>query len=229
MAADEQRQQVINALMELAADQDFLEIGLGDIAERAGVTLADLRADYDGKFAILSDFSSRIDQTVLAGDDPGMKSEPTRERLFDVFMRRFDALAPYRAALRRLIASAGRDPLLAAALNRIAIDSQRWTLASAGISYRGPLAAVTVLASAQALALAYAEALSVWIKDDDPGLAKTMAALDKALKRLERAARMLNRFESTLERITQPSQSRRRASSSRKQDRDGDANQTTIA
>jgi hypothetical protein len=34
---------------------------------------------------------------------------------------------------------------------------------------------------AQGLALLFAQVLRTWVKDDDPGLARTMAALDRAL------------------------------------------------
>ena len=37
---------------------------------------------------------------VLAGGDVDMAEEPARERLFDVLMRRLEALAPYKEAIR---------------------------------------------------------------------------------------------------------------------------------
>ena len=42
-----------------------------------------------------------------------------------------------------------------------------------------------VEAGAQALTLLYVRVLSVWSRDDDPGLARTMAALDRELARIE--------------------------------------------
>ena len=58
----------------------------------------------------------------------------TRERLFDLVMRRLDALAPYKAGLRRIAPVIRRDPLTMAALNRGAVNSWRYMLASAGIA-----------------------------------------------------------------------------------------------
>ena len=46
---------------------------------------------------------------------------------------------------------------------------------------------------AQGLALVWARVMRVWLDDEDPGLARTMAALDKRLREAERtvdAARM---------------------------------------
>ena len=37
------------------------------------------------------------------------------------------------------------------------------------------------------LGLTYASVFRVWLQDDDPGLARTMAALDRRLRRGERA------------------------------------------
>jgi hypothetical protein len=45
---------------------------------------------------------------------------------------------------------------------------------------------------AQVLALIWARVLRVWLHDDDPGLARTMAALDKGLREAERAAKRLD-------------------------------------
>ena len=56
-----------------------------------------------------------IDRTVLAGGDADMAEEPARERLFDVLMRRLEALAPYKDAVRSIMCSARRNPGLALA------------------------------------------------------------------------------------------------------------------
>jgi hypothetical protein len=54
-------------------------------------------------------------------------------------------------------------------------------LAAADISSSGPLG----LARAQGLAVLYSQVLATFVKDDDPGSARTMARLDRALSRGE--------------------------------------------
>ena len=103
--------------------------------------------------------------------------EPARERLFDVLMRRLEMLGPHREAVRSLLRSARRNPPLAFALNGLAIRSQQWMLTAAGIEASGPRG----LLRAQGLAVLFASVLRTWVHDDDPGLARTMAALDRAL------------------------------------------------
>jgi AcrR family transcriptional regulator len=176
------RDAFVDALMRLAARRDWDDIELADIAQEAGLTLADLRAAFPSKGAILGGLSRRIDMAVLKGDggEVGeLADEPPRERLFDVFMRRFDALAPYKTALRRISPALRRDPLAMLALNQGALNSQRFMLASAGISTEDGLGGLKL----QGAVLVFANAFETWLDDDDPGLAATMARLDKELKR----------------------------------------------
>jgi hypothetical protein len=128
---------------------------------------------------VLAGFSRRIDHIVLdaAGDD--LAGEPVKERLFDVLMRRLDALAPYKLGLEAISDWTRRDPLAASAINRVVINSMRFMLEAAGIESEGPVGAFKL----QGLALAWTRVLRVWFRDDDPGLASTMAELDRELTR----------------------------------------------
>jgi hypothetical protein len=103
-------------------------------------------------------------------------------------MRRLDALAPYKKAVRSVMCSARRDPGLAFALNAMAMRSQHWMLEAAGIRASGPRGALR----AQGAALMFARVLSVWIDDEDQGLDRTMATLDRGLKSAERWAAFLD-------------------------------------
>jgi hypothetical protein len=117
-----------------------------------------------------------------------MTEEPPRERLFDVLMRRLEVLAPHREAVRSLLRSARRSPPLALALNGLAVRSQQWMLTAAEINAAGPRGTIR----AQGLALLFGSVLSAWVRDDDPGLARTMAALDRALARGQRFSGFLD-------------------------------------
>jgi AcrR family transcriptional regulator len=190
MVTDKTRKRIIDALMALAGERDWQRIGLQAVAERAGIPLSQLRQAYDGRLAILADLARRTDEAVLAGLDPEMGEEAPRERLFDVLFARFEALAPYRAGLRGLAEGARRDPLLGLALNGIVVRSMAWMLTAAGIPATGPGGALR----AQGLALVWARVMRVWFDDDDPGLARTMAALDRRLREAERNVLRISRF-----------------------------------
>src|SRR2546423_2532426 len=182
------RERIIAAFMALLAEQPIERIDLTEIAKRAEVSLAELRGEFNTTLAILAAHMKEIDRAVLRGGASDMAQEPARERLFDVLMRRLETHAPYREAVRSLLRSAVRNPPLALALNGLAMQSQQWMLAAADISASGPKGMVR----AQGLALLYASVLRTWLDDTDPGLARTMAALDSALARGQRWSGMLD-------------------------------------
>ena len=182
------RDKIVEAFMALLAERRYDDIGFGDIATRAGVPLHRCRAEFDSPIAILAAQMREIDQKVLAADDADMAQESPRERLFDVLMRRFEALGPHKAAVRSLTRSARCNPLLALALNGLAARSQGWMLSAAGIDSSGLRGAMR----AQGLACLYADAMRTWLDDEDPGLARTMAALDRSLARGARWSRGLD-------------------------------------
>ena len=176
------RDKVVAAFLELLAERPFEEIGLSDIAARAGVSLAQLRDEFASTLAILAAHIKATDRAVLAADLSDMDEEPSRERLFDVLMRRLEVLAPHREAVRSLLRSARRNPPLAFALNGLATRSQQWMLTAADISAAGPKG----MLRAQGLAMLFSSVLRTWVDDEDPGHAPTMAALDRALGRGQR-------------------------------------------
>ncbi|HVD73838.1 MAG TPA: TetR/AcrR family transcriptional regulator [Xanthobacteraceae bacterium] len=183
-----ERDRIIDAFMALLAEKPIEQIGLAEIARGAGVSLSDLRGAFDSTLAILAAYVKQIDRAVLAGEDADMAEEPPRERLFDVLMRRIELLAPHKAAVRSLMRSAVRNPGLALALQGLGLRSQQWMLTAADIGAAGPRGFLR----AQGLALLFASVLRTWVDDDDPGLARTMAALDRALARGQRWSGLLD-------------------------------------
>ena len=182
------RDKIIAAFLALLADRRIEQVGFTEIAETAGVSLSQLRGEFSSTLAILAAYLKSVDRTVLAADSADMAEEPARERLFDVLMRRLETLAPHRDAVHSLMRSARRNPPLAVALNTLAVRSQQWMLAAAGINASGPQGIIR----AQGLALVFASVLRTWVDDEDPGLARTMAALDRALARSQRFAGLLD-------------------------------------
>jgi AcrR family transcriptional regulator len=173
------RERIVATFMALLAEKPIERIDLSEIATDAGVTLGALRREFSSKLAIIAAHVKAIDRAVLEGGDGDMSEEPPRERLFDVLMRRIEMLAPHKEALASLLRSAQRNPGLALALNTMAVRSQQWMLAAAGIHSSGPLGAVR----AQGLAVLFGRVLRTFVRDDDEGHARTMAELDRALAR----------------------------------------------
>jgi AcrR family transcriptional regulator len=179
-----ERERIMAAFLGLLAEKPIEQIGLAEIARQAGVSLAQLRGAFGSPLAIVSAYFKDVDRTVLAEDTADMEEESPRERLFDILMRRLEVMAPHRQAIRSLMRSARRHAALAFAVNALAVRSQKWMLSAAGINASGPRGSLR----AQGLTLLFTSVLRAWVRDDDPGLARTMAALDRALARGQRFA-----------------------------------------
>jgi AcrR family transcriptional regulator len=212
----------IEALMALAARRPWDEIELGDIAAEAGISLSALRDLFPSKGAMLAGFGRMIDGRVLAHDSAELANEPIQERVFDVVMRRLDALAPYKPALVRLAPTLQRDPVTLLGLNGASLNSWRYLLASANVSTEDSLGPVRV----QGAVLMFARVLDVWLRDDDPALSKTMAELDRQLKsagQIMRRIEDLRKFTAPLRGLVQSVCNRRPGGRKRaRSDDDGD-------
>jgi AcrR family transcriptional regulator len=187
---------VVEATMALAAERGWDAIELADIASRAEIGLAELRDVTPSKGAILGHFVRIIDKQVLAAVTGDLAGEPVKDRVFDVMMKRIDALAPYKEAMRSITAALRRDPFAAAAFNGVAVNSQRYMLAAAGVETEDALGALKV----QGAVITFARVLDVWFDDDSTDLSKTMAALDRELVR---GGRVLS-FAADVHRLTAP-------------------------
>jgi AcrR family transcriptional regulator len=194
------REKIIDALMGLAAERTWDEITLTEVAERAGVSLTQFRDSFPSKGAVLSGFSRRIDKIVLEGTTGDLDRESAKDRLFDVLMRRFDALAPYKAALRNIDAWALREPIALPRFNDLLVVSLRFMLEAAGLNTEGPLGALKL----QGLALSWTRVFHIWLDDDSEDSAKTLAALDRELERGETLVARVEESRRRLEPLISP-------------------------
>ena len=178
------RGRIIATALKLAAERPWAGITLLDVAQEAGLTLAELRREFSTKGEILAAFTRAVDDELLRAAPANTAALGSRDALFDIVMSRFDALAPYKPALR----SIAKSPMFEPAVLRNAIAAQHWMLEAAGVGSDGVVGGLRVAG----LASVYASVFRTWLADDDPGLARTMAALDRRLRSGERA---LARFD----------------------------------
>ena len=181
-AAPGEADRIIDAAFAQIPIQGWTRLSLAAIAAAAGLPILRVYRNFRSKQAILCAFSRRIDEAVLTEPPAPEADERPRDRLFDLLMRRFDALGPHKPALDVLRRELPRDPHSALAAGAALLRSMRWMLEAADIVTSG-------LRGALALRLtgaAYLAAMRVWQRDDSPDLAHTMAALDARLRRIER-------------------------------------------
>jgi ubiquinone biosynthesis protein COQ9 len=108
---------------------------------------------------------------------------------------RFEIMQPYKAAIRRIRDDLGSSFSEVLAQLRPALKSQYWMLAAAGISGEGGRGFLRV----QGLLALYTRVFQIWLEDDDPGIARTMAALDRRLRRGETIIRGIERVRDGFE------------------------------
>ena len=173
---------IINAAFSLAEEKGWAATHLHEIAHRAGLTLADLYGRAATKQAILCLFARQINETVLRttafSED---NTETPREKLFEVLMARFDALKPFRPGLKAIAKDSHRDPGSAGLLALLLPPAMGWMLEAAGIAVDGWMGPARVLG----LTGIYLQVFRTWMDDDSEDSAKTMAELDRRLKRAE--------------------------------------------
>lgn len=177
---------IIDAALGLAADRPWQQVTLPDIADAAGIGMADLYRHYASKGAIVAAFIRRINQAVLE-DGPVDADDAIKDRLFDLLMRRFDALNDHRAAVTSIMNSYRQDPAPLFITLPELWQAMVWTLETAGLSTNGIRGRLYV----KGLTGVYIKTVTHWLKDDSDDLSPTMAALDKALDQAGRLADIL--------------------------------------
>ncbi|MEM7226707.1 MAG: helix-turn-helix domain-containing protein [Pseudomonadota bacterium] len=186
-------EKIIGAAFKLAAERGWRDLSLAEIAEAAKLPLSQVYPLFQTKEAILRAFSRRIDAEVLGDDslseDWDDAEGSARDRLFDVMMRRFDALAPYKPGIGHLLHERTRDPIGALCSLCQLRRSMAAMLEMARLPSQGPCGAVRL----KGLSAIYLATLRVWLRDETPDMAKTMATLDGYLRRAEGLLRRLPR------------------------------------
>ncbi|PWC39704.1 hypothetical protein TSO352_06235 [Azospirillum sp. TSO35-2] len=168
--------------MRLAAEKGWRRVGLLEVAHAAGVPLSRFHQRYRGRADLLAAVSRVADATVLAAEGAVDLTEPPRDRLFDVMMRRFDALRPFRDGLRAVVRDLPGEPATALGFTCAFGRSMAWMLRAASIDpdQRGGAALVAGLGAV------HARVMRVFLDDDTADLSRTMSALDNGLRRAER-------------------------------------------
>lgn len=173
---------LLDAALELAAGKPWRNIGFAEIADAAGVPMGEALLAVRGRLHLLKLLGDRIDTAVLKSLSGDPLDGTTKDKLFDLLMRRFDSLEGRQAAMASITADVVRDPVTALCLAGDLRRSMARMLEAAGVGTGGIKGALRV----KGLGAIYLDAARVWFKDEDPGLAGTMARLDKDLGRAER-------------------------------------------
>lgn len=176
------KDKIINATLALAEDTSWRDLKLAAIAAKAKLSLADVAEEFASKADILAAFMARTDAELLKKvEEEGEASELPRDRLFDVIMLRLELLEPHKAALRNIARDMRGNPQDLATTTGAALRSQTWMLTGAGLEDSG----MQAFLKTGGLACLYARVFQTWLDEEDAGLSKTMAELDRRLRQGE--------------------------------------------
>jgi AcrR family transcriptional regulator len=173
-------QKIIAATLKLIAANGWNGLTLEQIAKAAKLSLPDLKKAFTDKGQILAAIVQHVDDEVTATVAKNGGAATPHDRLFDVMMTRFDILQQHRQAFLNLIKDARRDPGLARVLLPAHRKAMERMLDLAGLQNDG----MKQLLAVTGLGAIYALALCTWSKDDTADMPRTMAILDRSLRRI---------------------------------------------
>ena len=173
------RRDLARAALATASSSSWRTLTLLDLAKAVDRPVSDF---YAASLAEAVDcVEEAFDRAISDNLETLDASQTVRDRLFDLIMKRFEAMEPHRAAILAMEAGVDRDPILLAAQHQRHVRAARWVLALAGLEADG----MTGNARAQGLGVILGQARAAWRGDDAGDFTKTMASLDKNLRRAE--------------------------------------------
>lgn len=178
---------IIESAIRLAVSQGWRHVSMHEIADEAALSLVELRQHLPAKNDFPKLLATFVDQQIIDEMSAAESSEPPRERIFDVFMTRFDKLTPYRDGIAAIMCNCLIDPIALAKQLGALRSSMIAMMGVAQISVTGPCGALRL----KGALLIYASVFRVWLKDESSDLSKTMVALDKALTQADKIAQHL--------------------------------------
>ena len=173
------RRDLAQAALAVAGRKTWREATLADLAAEVSRPAADFYGASLGE--AVDCVEEAFDRAIAEGADELDPNQSVRDRLFELIMRRFEAMEPHRAAVVAMEAGQDRDPILLAAAHQRHVRCARWVLALAGLEADG----MTGQARSQGLGVIIGQARAAWRNDDAGDFAKTMASLDRNLRRAE--------------------------------------------
>ncbi|MSP30131.1 MAG: TetR family transcriptional regulator [Acetobacteraceae bacterium] len=176
---------LVTSALNLAAEQGWTQVSVCAAARAANLSLDRARSRFPARNKILLHLGRLADQAGLADPSPEGSS---RDKLFDVLMRRIDIFQAHRDGVLALLRALPTEPATAASLACATQNSMGLMLGAAGIATTGLRGALRV----RGITLVWLWTLRAWQTDTSADLSATMAALDTALTHAEPLANWLN-------------------------------------
>lgn len=101
---EHQRDAILDAALALAGERGWSVIHLHDVADRLGISLAEIRHLFPDKDAVGNRLYTRATDAMLAlRDQTNFRTLPTQERIYRAITTWLDTLAEHRATARNIL------------------------------------------------------------------------------------------------------------------------------
>ena len=168
------------AALALCAEKSWAEVSLLTLCQEAGQSLSACAEAGITRFSVAEYLDQKLDRAMLEAVADIEAEAPSRDRLFDVIMARFDAMQDQRAAWVSIFEADAQEPAASFARAARRLRTAAWALEAIGISTDSLKVAARVMGLARRLR----KIETLWLKDD-ADLSKTMAGLDQTLRESE--------------------------------------------
>lgn len=170
---------VAQGIFTLLEDKDWIALTLNDVATHLNISLEEMHHFATSKEDLLTVMISYIEEQTLKHIDQDLITEKTskEDQLFDSLFARFEAATPHKKPIANLKNTFQGNPTLAFNTIPQFIEAVKRLAALSDIHFTGPLGALQL----RGFALIYLRLIYIWLEDDSPDMAKTMAATNKAV------------------------------------------------
>ena len=183
MAKINQEDLIFKDVFEKIASDGWQSIDLEKLSHECDFDVLNVTGGIRNKVDLLVAFSAFIDMTVNQSIDADLKDDqiPVRERLLEALLIRFEALAPYKAGVIKLMETFPYNPSFVVIGSKSLKLSMEATLTAVGLEAKGIQGAIRV----KGLCVIFMSGVCTWSKDNSEDLSATTRILDERLKQTE--------------------------------------------
>ena len=183
MAKINQEDLIFKDIFGKIASDGWQSIDLEKLSHECDFDVLNVTGGIRNKIDLLVAFSAFIDTTVNQSIDVDLKDDqiPIRERLLEALLIRFEALAPYKAGVIKLMKTFPHNPSFVVIGSKSLKLSMEATLTAVGLEAKGIQGAIRV----KGMCMIFMSGVCAWAKDNSEDLSATTRILDERLKQTE--------------------------------------------
>ena len=183
MAKINQEDLIFKDIFGKIASDGWQSIDLEKLSHECDFDVLNVTGGIRNKVELLVAFSAFIDTTVNQSIDADLKDDqiPIRERLLEALLIRFEALAPYKTGVIKLMKTFPPNPTFVVIGSKSLKLSMEATLTAVGLEAKGIQGAIRL----KGLCMIFMSGVCAWAKDNSEDLSATTRILDERLKQTE--------------------------------------------